>query len=176
MHQLQQRSTLAEACMDNLTPAQRSRTMSLIRSKDTRPELTIRRLLHARGLRFRKHARWLPGQPDLVFVSARVVVFIDGDYWHGWRFPQWRDKLAPYWKQKIEGNRRRDERNFRCLRRQGWVVLRLWEHQVECDSEQCIDRVEATVRARIFRFQNNPHLIRGHRVSKTGHALGRGRV
>lgn len=145
LHPLYQDSTPASARMDNLTPAQRSRTMSLIRSKDTRLELIIRRLLHARGLRFRKHARWLPGQPDLVFVSARVIVFIDGDYWHGWRFPRWQHKLAPYWKQKIEGNRRRDQRNFRCLRRRGWLVLRLWEHQVKCDAQTCIDRVEAVV-------------------------------
>ena len=89
--------------MDNLTPEQRSRTMSLIRSKDTQPELTIRRLLHARGLRFRKHAAWLPGQPDIVFVSAKVTVFVDGDYWHGWRFPLWSGKLTAYWKHKIEG-------------------------------------------------------------------------
>src|SRR6059036_3855702 len=102
--------------MDNLTPRQRCRTMSLIRSKDTRPELSIRRLLHARGLRFRKHVRRLPGQPDLVFVRARVIVFVDGDYWHGWRFPSWKGKLTPYWRQKIDGNRRRYRRNFRKLR------------------------------------------------------------
>lgn len=135
--------------MDNLTPKQRSRTMSLIRSKDTRPELTIRRLLHARGLRFRKHMSGLPGKPDLVFVSAKVVVFVDGDYWHGWRFPTWRHKLAPYWRRKIEGNRRRDQRTFRRLRRRGWYVLRLWEHQIECSAERCIDRVEAAVRTRM---------------------------
>ena len=134
--------------MDNLTPEQRSRTMTLIRSKDTQPELTIRRLLHARGLRFRKHVRGLPGQPDVVFVSARVIVFVDGDYWHGWRFPLWRDKLSPYWKEKIENNRRRDVRNFRHLRRRGWLVIRLWEHQVECDAAGCVDRVEALVRDR----------------------------
>ena len=135
--------------MDNLTPEQRSRTMSLIRSKDTGPELTIRRLLHARGLRYRKHARWLPGQPDVVFVNARVTVFIDGDYWHGWRFPLWSGKLAKYWKQKIDGNRRRDKRNFRLLRRQGWLVIRIWEHQVDCNAARCSDRIEAAVRARM---------------------------
>lgn len=135
--------------MDNLTPKQRSRTMSLIRSKDTRPELTIRRLLHARGLRFRKHMPGLPGKPDLVFVSAKVVVFVDGDFWHGWRLPIWRHKLAPYWRRKIEGNRRRDQRTFRRLRRRGWYVLRLWEHQIERGAERCIDRVEAAVRPRM---------------------------
>lgn len=135
--------------MDNLTPAQRSRTMSLIRSKDTRAELRIRGLLHARGLRFRKHVRSLPGQPDLVFVKAKVIVFVDGDYWHGWRFPQWRDKLASYWKQKIEGNRRRDRGNSRKLRREGWLVIRVWEHQVEDDADRCVDHIHAAVRLRV---------------------------
>lgn len=134
---------------DNLTPEQRSYMMSRVRSKDTRPELIVRRLVHARGLRFRKHCRDLPGCPDLVFVSARVVVFVDGDYWHGWRFPQWRAKLAPYWRLKIEGNRRRDQLNFRRLRQLGWTVLRLWEHQVECRPGACIDRVESEVRRRL---------------------------
>src|SRR5262245_52096226 len=135
--------------MDNLTPRQRSRNMSLSRSKDTRPELAIRRLLHARGLRFRKHVRWLPGRPDLLFVSARVVVFVDGDYWHGWRFPAWSDKLGTYWKQKIERNRRRDLQTIRRLRRSGWLVLRIWEHDIKRDCADCVDRIEAAVLGRL---------------------------
>lgn len=131
---------------DNLTPAQRSYMMSRVRSKDTAPELAIRKLAHARGLRFRKHCRWLPGCPDLVFVRSRVVVFVDGDYWHGWRFPAWRDNLGVYWRQKIERNRRRDVRNFRRLRRDGWFVIRLWEHDVKRDPERCVDRIVAAVR------------------------------
>jgi DNA mismatch endonuclease, patch repair protein len=141
--------------MDNLTPQQRSYMMSRVRSKDTVPELTVRKLVHARGLRFRKHCANLPGCPDLVFARYRVAVFIDGDYWHGWRFPRWSDKLTPYWKRKIEGNRRRDRRNFLRLRRQGWAVVRLWEHEIERDAERCIDRIEAAVRG-----PGKPH---GHR-------------
>src|ERR1700683_437997 len=98
--------------VDNLTSAQRSYTMSRIRSKNTRPELAIRKSLHKLGLRFRIHDSSMPGCPDLVFRKARIAVFIDGDYWHGWRFPQWKMKLAPYWKTKIERNRERDARNF----------------------------------------------------------------
>jgi DNA mismatch endonuclease (patch repair protein) len=134
---------------DNLTPEQRSYMMSRVRSKDTTPELTIRRLAHAHRLRFRKHCEWLPGRPDLVFASSKVVVFVDGDYWHGWRFPAWKDKLAPYWKEKIEGNRRRDRRNFRRLRKQGWFVVRLWEHDVERDAAECLGRIEAAVHGRV---------------------------
>ena len=135
--------------VDNLTPEQRSFTMSRIRSKDTTPELTIRRLSHARGLRFRKHKDGLSGRPDLAFPSAKVVVFVDGDFWHGWRFPRWKDKLGRYWRQKIEGNRRRDQRNFKRLRREGWLVIRIWEHEVKRDAESCVDRIEQAVRTRV---------------------------
>ena len=131
---------------DNLTPEQRSFTMSRIRSKDTTPELTIRRLAHARGLRFRKHVRSLPGSPDLVFVRAKVVVFVDGDFWHGWRYPSWKNKLKPFWKEKIGRNRDRDRRNFQKLRRKGWIVIRIWEHHVNSDPSQCVDRIEEALR------------------------------
>src|SRR5947207_8625156 len=98
-----------------MTPEQRSRTMSRIRKTDTKPELTIRRLAFARGLRYRKYSARLPGKPDLVFASARVVVFVDGDFWHGWRFEEWESKLSsPYWKEKIRRNRERDQE--RCAR------------------------------------------------------------
>ncbi|MBI4473476.1 MAG: very short patch repair endonuclease [Acidobacteria bacterium] len=133
---------------DNLTLEQRSYTMSHIRSTDTTPELIIRRLLHARGLRFQKHKNGLPGRPDLVFPRAKVVVFVDGDFWHGWHFYKWIHKLSPYWKNKIEGNRRRDQKSFRKLRREGWLVIRIWEHHVKRDVESCADRIEHAVRLR----------------------------
>jgi DNA mismatch endonuclease (patch repair protein) len=135
---------------DNLTREQRSYTMSCIRSKDTTPETTIRSLVHARGLRFRKHKRDIPGRPDLVFVRAKIAVFIDGDFWHGWQFSRWRNKLAPYWRNKIEGNRRRDRNNFRRLRRRGWQVIRIWEHNVEREAESCVDLIETAFRLTVL--------------------------
>jgi DNA mismatch endonuclease (patch repair protein) len=87
----------------------------------------------------------LPGRPDFVFRDRRVVVFVDGDFWHGWRFPVWRDKLSEAWEAKIEANRRRDARNFRRLRRQGWKVVRIWEHQLDADPQVCLQRVLAVV-------------------------------
>jgi DNA mismatch endonuclease, patch repair protein len=132
--------------VDNLTSEQRSYTMSRIRSTNTKPELVIRRLAHARGLRFRIHQRTLPGCPDLVFVKARVAVFVDGDFWHGWRFPQWKKKLSAYWAAKITNNRKRDRRNFRRLRLDRWIVVRLWEHQIEGDPHLCLERIEQAVR------------------------------
>ena len=133
---------------DNLTREQRSFTMSRIRSKDSTPELSVRRLVHARGLRYRKHMKGLPGRPDLVFARAKVAVFVDGDFWHGWRFHCWRDKLDPYWRKKIEGNRSRDQKINNELRRTGWLVIRIWEHEVDGDVDWCVDRVEEAVRSR----------------------------
>ncbi len=79
-------------------------------------------------------------------MAARLVVFVDGDFWHGWRFPLWCAKLTPYWKRKIERNRRRDRLNFRRLRRRGWRVLRLWGHQVEKDLAGAVRRVAVLLR------------------------------
>ena len=126
---------------DNLTTRQRSYTMSCIRSKNTSPEMTVRKSLHRLGLRFRIHDSSLPGCPDLVFRKARIVVFVDGDFWHGWRFPAWCHKLAPYWHRKIEGNRRRDIQNFRRLRKAGWSVIRLWEHQIKNEPNVWVSRI-----------------------------------
>lgn len=140
---------------DNLTKQQRSFTMSRIRAKDTTPELLIRRLVHSRGLRFRIHVQSMPGRPDLVFPRSRTVVFVDGDFWHGWRFPQWKAKLATYWREKIERNRRRDLRNFQRLRRAGWLVVRIWEHEVKEDSDSCAARIEVIVRSRASALESS---------------------
>lgn len=131
---------------DNMTAAQRSATMARIRSRDTKPELCIRRLAHARGLRFRKHAKWLPGTPDLAFSRAKVAVFVDGDFWHGWKFDEWRDGLAPYWLAKIERNMERDRLTYEALRTIGWTVIRVWEHEIRADAAACVDHIESVVR------------------------------
>jgi DNA mismatch endonuclease (patch repair protein) len=115
--------------------------MSRIKGKDTGPEMKVRSALHKKGLRFRKHVKDLPGKPDIVFRKAKVAIFIDGDFWHGYRFPAWEDKVSDFWKKKIIGNRKRDVRNHRKLRSKGWKVIRLWQHEVERDFETCIDRI-----------------------------------
>lgn len=126
---------------DNLSQAQRSFCMSRVRNADTDLERRVRSALHHRGLRFRKHCRDLPGRPDIVFRASRVAVFIDGDFWHGYRFPLWRERLAPFWQEKISINRQRDERNFRRLRRAGWKVIRVWQHEVERDLSMVLIRI-----------------------------------
>jgi DNA mismatch endonuclease (patch repair protein) len=127
---------------DIMSAEKRSAVMARIKGKDTGPERAVAGALHARGWEFETHARDLPGRPDVLFRSAGVAVFVDGDFWHGWRFPQWQDKLSEKWEAKIEANRRRDARNFRRLRRMGWRVVRIWEHQVAQDLQACIARIE----------------------------------
>ena len=97
--------------------------------------------LSALGLVFETHAAGLPGRPDIVFPQQQVAVFVDGDFWHGWRFPAWRHKLSEKWEDKIAATIRRDRRNFQRLRRQGWTVIRIWEHQVKKDPVACATRV-----------------------------------
>lgn len=130
---------------DNLTPEQRSYCMSRIKGKDTGLEMRVRSELHRRGFRFRKHVKELPGKPDVVFTKAKVAVFIDGDFWHGYRFPSWEHKVSDFWKQKINKNRERDIRNHRKLKEMGWTVIRLWQHDLERDFQECIERIRAAV-------------------------------
>ena len=140
---------------DNLTPEQRSFCMSRIKGKDTGLEMRVRSALHRRGLRFRKHVKDLPGKPDVVFRKARVAVFVDGDFWHGYRFPTWEDKVSDFWKKKINRNRERDAANHRKLRQMEWTVIRLWQHEVEEDFDACIDRILAAVRGHEEKANSN---------------------
>lgn len=133
---------------DNLTPEQRSYCMSRIRGKDTQLEVRVRSSLHRNGLRFRKHMNGLPGRPDIVFTKARVAVFIDGDFWHGYQFPAWEERVSDFWKKKITRTRERDVETSRRLRELGWVVLRIWQHEIEDDFGGCISRVMSVLKKR----------------------------
>lgn len=107
--------------------------MSKVRGKDTKPEMAVRSYLHRRGLRYRLHDRSLPGKPDLVFKSRRVVVFVHGCFWHGHpgcskaRIPKTREE---FWRSKIETNAARDRRSIRRLRALGWRVLVVWQCRI----------------------------------------------
>jgi len=127
--------------MDNLTKNQRSYCMSRCKGKDTNLERIVRSALHKRGLRFRKHNTKLPGKPDIIFPKNKLVVFLDGDFWHGYRFPQWEKNIPSFWQKKIGETRKRDQRNFAKLRRMGWRVLRIWEHKIKHDLESVVDQI-----------------------------------
>ena len=132
---------------DRHTRAQRSYNMSRIRGFDTSLEVTVRAELRKTGVRYQKNVMALPGRPDLVFPTRRLVVFIDGDFWHGYRYPTWKGRLPAYWRAKIERNRARDVRNSSKLRRRGWRVLRVWEHQVKRDLAKCVQRIVVALQA-----------------------------
>ncbi|MDD4890516.1 MAG: very short patch repair endonuclease [Phycisphaerae bacterium] len=119
--------------MDNLTTKQRSRQMSLVRAKDTKPEMTVRRLVHALGYRYRLHVKDLPGCPDLVFPARRAVIFVHGCFWHQHRCPQGNrmpKSRRQFWKAKLSRNKARDSNRAQVLRRVGWRVLTVWECQL----------------------------------------------
>ena len=121
--------------------------MQANRRRDTQPELALRRLLHARGLRYRvdyRPIRGLRNKSDIVFTRRRVAVFIDGCFWHGCPEHYFASKTnVDYWEPKIEQNRLRDEAVTAALEEAGWRVIRVWEH--EC-VEEAADRIEAAVR------------------------------
>jgi DNA mismatch endonuclease (patch repair protein) len=108
----------------------RSKIMSSIRGRNTRPELVVRSYLHSRGLRFRIHQRNLPGRPDIVLPRFKVAIFVNGCFWHqhpGCRFAVMPKSNRRFWNTKLKGNRLRDVRNVRRLRRAGWRVSSIWE-------------------------------------------------
>ena len=130
---------------DPLTPTQRSERMARVRSKDTKPELVVRSLLHRMGYRFRLHGKALPGKPDIVLPRHRKAVFVHGCFWH--RHGACRPLSLPttntaFWAEKFAANVRRDRRKLRALRNAGWGVLVVWECQLKDR-----DRLERRLRA-----------------------------
>ena len=126
---------------DIMSPEKRSAVMARIKGRGTKPELAVEAMLVQLGLHFETHARDLPGRPDFVIRGEQVVILVDGDFWHGWRFDEWRLKLSERWELKIAANRRRDARNRKLLRDAGWTVVRLWEHQVRESPARCRRRI-----------------------------------
>jgi len=115
--------------------------MSLIRSRDTKPEMAIRRLVHGMGFRYRLHVSTLPGKPDLVFTSKRKVIFVHGCFWHLHRNCCRPPKTKrTYWKPKLERNAARDRKAIQLLRRSGWQTLVIWECQLD-DGERLSRRI-----------------------------------
>ena len=119
---------------DKLSPERRSANMRNIRSKHTSPEMSVRRLVHGMGFRYRLHVPTLPGKPDLVFPGLRKIIEVRGCFWHQHkgcidsRLPKSR---VEYWTPKLAGNQERDKENLKRLRQTGWRVLTLWECEVE---------------------------------------------
>jgi DNA mismatch endonuclease (patch repair protein) len=134
---------------DTLSPSQRSQLMSRIRGLNTGPERALFQALGARRLKYKKHVKDLPGRPEAVFPESRVVVFVDGCFWHGcrWHYRPPRTNRS-YWSKKLKANVARDRAQSKALRDTGWTVIRLWEHTVVADSAQAVWKIEKVVSAR----------------------------
>lgn len=138
-------------------PLTRSEVMARVKGRDTRPEMRLRRALHAAGLRYRLQARELPGRPDIVFRGARLAIFVHGCFWH--RHPGCEHARMPksrieFWTDKLQGNVDRDARQVAALEAAGWTVMTLWECRTR-DAEALARFVE-DVRARVVAARQRP--------------------
>src|SRR4051812_16599379 len=131
---------------DFLSKATRSRVMARIRSRDTGPEVALRRALHAAGVRgWRCHLRHVPGKPDIAFTRWKVAVFVDGCFWHGHPDFFTPGKSGAYWDAKIARTKERDRAANVALGESGWTVLRFWDFEIEQDLQSCAAAVAAAV-------------------------------
>lgn len=129
---------------DNWTPEQRSKLMTRVRTRNTAPEVALRRALFAAGIRGWRLHRPLPGRPDIVFAAARLCVFVDGAFWHG-HPDYYHGQSGEFWDRKIARNRARDQRVGRELTDLGWSVLRLWDFEIEDDPATCALKVQNAI-------------------------------
>jgi len=129
---------------DDLLPAKkRSELMSKIRSKNTKFEqefiVSLRKVTHKK---FQTNVASIKGKPDIVFQKDKVCIFLDSDFWHGWYYPRWKHLLKnDFWREKIENNRRRDRKTTAFLRKDGWTVLRFWEHEILANIERAMRKI-----------------------------------
>jgi DNA mismatch endonuclease, patch repair protein len=122
--------------MDIYSKEKRSEVMSNIRSSRTKPELLLRKEL--KGLRLRYQPK-MPFNPDFVSKKSKVAIFVDGDFWHGYNWKK-KGKIPPkgFWQLKIKRNMARDKLYTKCLKREGWMVLRFWEHDILSNIKKCV--------------------------------------
>ena len=124
---------------DIFSKKKRSWIMSRIRSKNTSIDRRMHEMLSEAGARFEMYPD-LFGSPDFQ-VGRNVLVFCDGDFWHGYRYAEKKRPAKKYWREKIEGNMRRDRKVSRKLRRDGWSVLRIWEHDIKKNPDKCMKKI-----------------------------------
>lgn len=136
--------------VDHLSPEGRSRNMSAIRAKNTKPELALRAALRKAGATgYRLHRKEIPGRPDIAFICWKVAVFVDGVFWHG-HPDHWNPEKASsdYWRCKIARNIQRDRATDKELSAMGWTVIRMWDQDIKSDVMQCARRVTAALAER----------------------------
>jgi len=128
---------------DKITKEHRSVVMSKIRSRDTKFEEDFIRTLKKRTRKtFERNVQLIKGKPDIVFERAKLCVFLDSDFWHGWQYPRWKHLLKnDFWREKIERNRARDRKTTLFLRKNQWKVIRIWEHAIKNNEIAEIKRI-----------------------------------
>lgn len=120
----------------------RSKTMAKIRGKNSKPEMLLRKALWAKNIRFRLHRKDLIGRPDLVIEKYKLAVFVDGDFWHGYKWNTVKPKTnQDFWLPKIERNIQRDQFVNQKLTELGYTVMRFWEHEVKTNLKACVNQV-----------------------------------
>lgn len=132
---------------DVFSPEKRSWVMSRIRSKNTKIELKMEKILLEMKYSFEMHPK-MHGNPDFVLKRKKIIIFCDGDFWHGYKYFDRKKPPKKFWRDKIERNMTRDARVSRKLRREGWSVLRFWEHDVEKNPDKCIRRIKKKISER----------------------------
>lgn len=130
------------------TTDERSRLMRAIKGRNTKPEIALRKALWNFGLRYRINVTSLPGKPDIVIGKHKIIIFIDGEFWHGYKWVEKKERIKAnrsYWIPKIERNMERDIKNNALLNGLGWKVIRFWEHEVKRNIEECLRKVAALI-------------------------------
>lgn len=135
---------------DVFTPEKRSWVMSRIRGRGTGIDRRMGEILAGSGARFEAYPK-MTGNPDFASRRRRIAVFCDGDFWHGYDYMRGRVPRQRFWREKIERNMRRDRYVTRRLRREGWSVLRFWEHDIDGDPDKCARRVRRKIAERAVR-------------------------
>ncbi|MFA6486495.1 MAG: very short patch repair endonuclease [Candidatus Magasanikbacteria bacterium] len=135
---------------DVFSKKKRSEVMSLIRSTNTKPEIIFRKLLSSAlyplGFRYKIQYKKLPGKPDVVFVAQRTAFFVDGSFWHGYKLKKERQVLSKkYWLPKIKRNMLRDKEVSRQLRKMGWKVIRVWEHDLKKSPQKILKKAKQAI-------------------------------
>jgi len=126
------------------TTSQRSKSMSKIKGKNSKAEMLLRRALWKNGIRYRIHVKHMPGTPDLVISKYRLVIFVDGDFWHGYNWQKKKATIktnAQFWIPKIERNMQRDRFNRQLLEDAGYTVMRFWDHEIIRSLDKCTNQI-----------------------------------
>lgn len=141
---------------DVFSKEKRSEIMSSIRSKNTEIEKIAFRFLRKNKIHFQQHYAKVAGKPDIALPSKKRAVFINGDFWHGYRFNFWNKRIPKkYWLKKIEGNILRDKKNYRKLKREGWKVMKIWEHEIKKEPEAACNRMRIFLEKGAIKKQKN---------------------